>query len=316
MSEAGSSPAVALRAAGLVKRFGDVVAVDGLDLEVRAGECFGLLGPNGAGKTTTIEILEGLLAPDAGEVQILGRRWRDGAARLRERLGIQLQETRLEEKLTVLETLRLFRSFYRSGREVDEVVRLVELEGKRDSRVGKLSGGQRQRLAVACALVGRPDVLFLDEPTTGLDPQSRRQLWSLLEAFRAGGGTILLTTHYMEEAEALCDRVAIVDRGRVIALGSPSELVASLGAAHVIEFALADPARTPSDEALRGVAGVTEVRRENGAVLLGSDEPHVTVPALMAMLAREPGALARLATHSATLEDVFVALTGRHLRDG
>jgi ABC-2 type transport system ATP-binding protein len=316
MPVVGASPVVALRAAGLVKRFGDVVAVDGLDLEVRTGECFGLLGPNGAGKTTTIEILEGLLVPDAGEVQILGRRWSDGAARLRERLGIQLQETRLEEKLTVVETLRLFRSFYRSGRGVDEVVRLVELETKRDSRVGKLSGGQRQRLAVGCALVGRPDVLFLDEPTTGLDPQSRRQLWALLEAFRAGGGTILLTTHNMEEAAALCDRVAIVDRGRVIALGAPVDLVASLGAAHVIEFALADPARTPPDEALRGIAGVTEVRRENGSVLLGSDEPHVTVPALIGALAREPGGLVRLATHSATLEDVFVALTGRHLRDG
>jgi len=316
MSTAGVSPAVALSAAGLVKRFGDVVAVDGLDLEVRTGECFGLLGPNGAGKTTTIEILEGLLAPDAGDVQVLGRRWADGASRLRERLGIQLQETRLEEKLTVVETLHLFRSFYRAGRSVDEVVRLVELETKRDSRVGKLSGGQRQRLAVACALVGRPDVLFLDEPTTGLDPQSRRQLWALLEAFRADGGTILLTTHYMEEAEALCDRVAIVDRGRVIALGSPVDLVASLGAAHVIEFRLAVPARTPPDVVLRGVAGVTEVRRENGAVLLGSDEPHVTVPALLAVLAREPGGLALLATHSATLEDVFVALTGRHLRDG
>jgi len=299
-----------------VKRFGDVVAVDGLDLEVRPGECFGLLGPNGAGKTTTIEILEGLLAPDAGEVEVLGHRWSDGPARLRERLGIQLQETRLEEKLTVVETLRLFRSFYRVGREVDEVVRLVELEGKRNGRVGKLSGGQRQRLAVGCALVGRPDVLFLDEPTTGLDPQSRRQLWALLEAFRSGGGTILLTTHYMEEAEALSDRVAIVDHGRVIALGTPADLVSSLGAAHVIEFALADPARTPPDEVLRGVAGVTEVRRENGAVLLGSDEPHVTVPALIAAFAREPGDLARLATHSATLEDVFVALTGRRLRDG
>jgi len=315
MPAAGSSPVVALRAAGLVKRYGDVVAVDGLDLEVRTGECFGLLGPNGAGKTTTIEILEGLLAPDAGEVEVLGRRWADGAARLRERLGIQLQETRLEEKLTVLETVRLFRAFYRSGREVDEVVRLVELDSKRDSRVGKLSGGQRQRLAVACALVGRPDVLFLDEPTTGLDPQSRRQLWALLEAFRRDGGTILITTHYMEEAEVLCDRVAIVDHGQVIALGSPVGLVASLGAAHVIEFALVDPARTPPDEILRTVAGVTEVRRENGAVLLRSDEPHVTVPALLAALAREAGELVRLATHSATLEDVFVALTGRRLRD-
>ena len=221
------------------------MAVDGLDLEVRAGECFGLLGPNGAGKTTTIEILEGLLAPDAGEVEVLGARWEAGARRLRGRLGIQLQETRLEEKLTVEETLRLFRSFYRRARPVEEVLRLVGLDAKRTSRVGRLSGGQRQRLAVGCALVGRPDLLFLDEPTTGLDPQSRRQLWTLLEDFLREGGTVLLTTHYMEEAEALCHRVAVVDRGRVIALGTPAELVALLGGDHVIEFELVEPLLTP-----------------------------------------------------------------------
>jgi len=305
----------ALRCTGLVKRYGPVLAVDGLDLDVRAGECFGLLGPNGAGKTTTIEILEGLLEPDAGTVEVLGHRWADGARRLRERLGIQLQETRLEEKLTVEETVRLFRAFYREGRSVDEVVRFVELQAKRRSRVGRLSGGQRQRLAVACALVGRPDLLFLDEPTTGLDPQSRRQLWALLEVFRRDGGTILLTTHYMDEAEALCDRVAIVDRGRVIALGSPAELIASLGAAHVIEFALAEPGVPPSDDRLRALPGVSDVRRENGAVQLASDVPHLAVPALLAAIAGDGARLALLTTHSATLEDVFVALAGRHLRD-
>jgi ABC-2 type transport system ATP-binding protein len=244
----------AVRCDALHKRYGDLVAVDGLSLTVQRGECFGLLGPNGAGKTTTIEILEGLLPPDAGDVEVLGLTWRRHAPELRQRLGIQLQETQLADKLTVGETLRLFRSFYQAGRPVDELLRLVELEGKRDSWVMKLSGGQKQRLALACALAGAPDLLFLDEPTTGLDPQSRRQLWDVLGRFRAGGGTILLTTHYMDEAQALCDRVAIVDHGHVIALGTPQELIATLTAPRVV-------------------------------------------------------------THHGTLEDVFMSLTGRHLRD-
>src|SRR5436190_4109760 len=218
----------------LVKRYADVVAVDGLSLGVNRGECFGLLGPNGAGKTTTIEILEGLLEPDAGEVEILGLTWKGHERELRQRLGIQLQETQLTDKLSVEETLRLFRSFYHRGRTVDELLSIIELESKRRSWVGKLSGGQKQRLAIACALAGDPDLLFLDEPTTGLDPQSRRQLWGLLQRFRAGGGTILLTTHYMDEAEILCDRVAIVDEGRVITVGTPSELIGSLGAPKVV----------------------------------------------------------------------------------
>jgi ABC-2 type transport system ATP-binding protein len=248
------SASSAVRCEGLIKRYGDVTAVDGLSLTVHRGECFGLLGPNGAGKTTTIEILEGLLTPDTGDVEVLGLRWRRDEDALRQRLGIQLQETRLAEKLTVEETLRLFRSFYHRGRTIEELLAIVELESKRASWVGKLSGGQRQRLAIACALAGAPDLLFLDEPTTGLDPQSRRQLWGVLERFRAAGGTVLLTTHYMDEAEVLCDRVAVVDRGRVIALGSPKELIANLGAPKVV-------------------------------------------------------------THHGTLEDVFMALTGRHLRD-
>ena len=241
--------APAARCRGLQKRYGDVVAVAGLDLEVRRGECFGLLGPNGAGKTTTIEILEGLLDPDAGEVEVLGLRWGRHDAALRQRLGIQLQETQLSEKITVEETVRLFRSFYQRGPSVDAVVRMVELDSKRSSRVGRLSGGQRQRLSVACALVNDPEVLFLDEPTTGLDPQARRHLWEVLRGFRERGGTVLLTTHYMDEAQAVCDRVGIVDQGRLIALDRPGALVRSLG--------------------------------DGGG----------------------------------TLEDVFVALTGRHLRD-
>jgi ABC-2 type transport system ATP-binding protein len=309
-------PAVpAVRCAGLVKRYGDVVAVDGLDLEVRAGECFGLLGPNGAGKTTTIEILEGLLAPDAGDVEVLGLRWGHDDRALRERLGIQLQETQLSDKLSVVELIRLFRSFYRRGRAVDEVLALVELESKRDAWYSKLSGGQKQRLAIACALVGAPDLLFLDEPTTGLDPQSRRQLWALLERFKAGGGTILLTTHYMDEAETLCERVAVVDRGRVIALGTPRELIRSLGAEHVVEFAMADGTARPEEAVLRALPGVRGVRHENGTCSLIASEMHLAVPALLDALGERRNALSFLTTHSATLEDVFVALTGRHLRD-
>ena len=299
---------------GLRKRYADVVAVDGLDLEIRTGECFGLLGPNGAGKTTTIEICEGLTEPDEGEVLVLGRRWGEDDRELRARLGISLQETQFSEKLTVEETIRLFRSFYRRGPTVDEVIATVQLHEKRSGRVGQLSGGQRQRLALACALVGDPDLLFLDEPTTGLDPQSRRQLWDLIERFKADGRAILLTTHYMEEAERLCDRVAIVDHGRIIALGTPRELVASLRAEHVVEFAVG--AGGGLDEAgLRAVSGVGAASRRDSSWRVRVAELHRTVPALLAELHRQEVQLTELRTHSATLEDVFVELTGRHLRD-
>src|SRR5215203_4554462 len=236
MAVVPSPSSAAVRCRGLVKRFDDVLAVAGLDLEIARGECFGLLGPNGAGKTTTIEILEGLTEPDEGEVEVLGTTWKGDGRGLREKLGVSLQETQLNEKLTVAETLRLFRSFYREGRDPEQVLAALALDEKRDARVGKLSGGQKQRLAVACALVGDPEMLFLDEPTTGLDPQSRRQLWDLVEQFKATGRTVLMTTHYMDEAERLCDRIAIVDHGRVIALGTPRELIAGLGAEHVVEF--------------------------------------------------------------------------------
>ena len=225
---------LAVKCDQLEKRYGDVVAVAGLTLHVGRGECFGLLGPNGAGKTTTIEILEGLIPADAGDVQILGLRWATDESELRQRLGIHLQETQLSEKLTVEEMLRLFRSFYRRGRPIGELLQVVELESKRGSRVGTLSGGQKQRLSVACALAGNPDLLFLDEPTTGLDPQSRRQLWDVLDRYRSGGGTILLTTHYMDEAQTLCDRVAIVDQGRLIALDIPQRLIAALPERRVV----------------------------------------------------------------------------------
>ena len=306
-----SSPLVLRR---LRKAYGDVVAVDGLDLEVRSGECFGLLGPNGAGKTTTIEICEGLTQPDAGEVVILGRRWGTNDRELRELLGISLQETQFAEKLTVAETVRLFRSFYRRGPGAGEVIDLVQLGEKAGARVGQLSGGQRQRLALACALVGDPELLFLDEPTTGLDPQSRRQLWELIERFRAGGRSILLTTHYMEEAERLCDRVAIVDHGRVIAQGTPRELIASLGAEHVLEFAVASGERLDTG-AIAGAVGGAEPGRQDGVWRLQVSELHEAMPALLGELRRQGVQLSELRTHSATLEDVFVTLTGRQLRD-
>jgi ABC-2 type transport system ATP-binding protein len=309
-----SATLAALRVQNLRKTYKDVVAVDGIDLEVRAGECFGLLGPNGAGKTTTIEICEGLLDPDSGDVELLGLHWESDAQELRQRLGIQLQETQLSEKLTVQETVRLFRSFYRQGPDTSEVIALVQLEEKRNARVGTLSGGQKQRLALACALVGDPALLFLDEPTTGLDPQARRQLWDLIDQFKLAGRTILLTTHYMDEAERLCDNVAIMDHGKVIARGTPRELIASIGVEHVVEFSAGSAARPLDVQALQ-IEGVRSVRTGNGSVLMQVTELHRSVPALLAELSRQGIPLTELRTHSATLEDVFVALTGRHLRD-
>jgi ABC-2 type transport system ATP-binding protein len=304
----------AVRCRGLVKRYPDIVAVAGLDLDVARGECFGLLGPNGAGKTTTIEILEGLIVQDEGEVAVLGQQWSEHRAELRQRLGVQLQETQLNDKLTVEETLRLFRSFFDEGPMVAELLDIVELGSKAKSFVGKLSGGQKQRLSVACALAGRPDLLFLDEPTTGLDPQSRRQLWNVLQRFRSEGRTILLTTHYMDEAHVLCDRVGIMDRGRLIALGTPRELVASLGAEHVVEFGVEGVA--PPEAALHALPGVHGVTNRDGHIALATAELHATVPALLDCLRGLGAPLSLLTTHSATLEDVFVSLTGRNLRDG
>jgi len=308
-------PEASLRVRALRKVYQDVVAVDGVDLEVPPGECFGLLGPNGAGKTTTIEICEGLTARDSGEVEVLGMRWETDARALKQRLGIQLQETQLSDKLTVDETVRLFRSFFDKGPTPERVIALVQLEEKRRSRVGTLSGGQKQRLALACALVGDPEILFLDEPTTGLDPQARRQLWDLIEEFKRAGRTILLTTHYMDEAERLCERVAIMDHGKIIALGSPRELVASIGVEHVLEFS-ADSAAQRLDVAdLRALEGVRDAQIENGTVRMQVTALHRAVPALLAELGRRDVKLTELRTHSATLEDVFVTLTGRHLRD-
>jgi ABC-2 type transport system ATP-binding protein len=306
----------ALRCRGLIKHYGDVIAVAGLDLEVRSGECFGMLGPNGAGKTTTVEIFEGLRVPDAGEVEVLGEEWRDDGLSLRARLGIQLQETKFPEKLKVSEVLTLFRSFYPRGLHVENVLALVSLEEKAGAHVRTLSGGQKQRLSLGCALVGDPELLFLDEPTTGLDPQSRRQTWEIVEGLKARGRTVLLTTHYMEEAARLCDRVAVVDHGKVIALGTPRELIASLGAEHVIEFAVGEAAAAAIDDRiLRELPSVEDVVRSGESWRLTVREVHRAVPALLATLSEGGVEPTALATHHATLEDVFMALTGRRLRD-
>jgi len=294
-----------------------VDALVGLDLEVHTGECFGLLGPNGAGKTTTVEILEGLLQPTSGHVEVLGQQWngRDDDE-IRQRIGISLQETRLTEKLTPRETLCLFRSFYRQGREPDEVIRMVNLGEKADSWIGKLSGGQKQRLAVACALVGDPELLFLDEPTTGLDPQSRRELWDIIREQRNRARTTIITTHYMDEAQRLCDRVAVVDHGKVIALGSPEELIRRIGGEHVVEFDLIHHDGADTDVGLGFFAELPSVngaRLEGGGFSLTVTEPHVALPALINKLQAQRMALASLTTRHVSLEDVFVTLTGRHL---
>src|SRR5437899_1975980 len=307
---------VAIQCRDLRKTYdGKVEAVRGLNIEILTGESFGVLGTNGAGKTTTIEMFDGLLRPTSGEDSMLCHSWRLNEREMRELLGISLQETRLSEKLSVRETVELFASFYRDPRSSDEVLEQMQLTEKADAWVGKLSGGQRQRLAVATALVCNPKILFLDEPTTGLDPQSRRQLWDIIRAFQRDGGTVLLTTHYMDEAERLCDRLAIVDHGQIIAEGSPADLIERLGGHHVVEFAVSGNSDGAALEAWRGLPSVESVREDDGMVALNVKQPHLTIPALLDAIDQQGSHLQHLTTRQASLEDVFVRLTGRHLRE-
>jgi ABC-2 type transport system ATP-binding protein len=271
-----------------------------------------LLGPNGAGKTTTVEMLEGLHAPDAGSIELFGMRWGQGRDReLRQRLGVQLQETTLADKLEVREVLQLFRSFCERGRPLDEVLALVGLGAEQRVRYHTLSGGQKQRVALACALVGDPELLFLDEPTTGLDPRARQALWQVVERFRAAGGTVLITTHYMEEAATLCDRVAIMDRGKLITEGTPAELVDALGEVQFVDFETGDAVDIGRLEQLAGVESVT--RRDRQLRLrVGRSLQHLS--AVLAELARQNVVPIGLSAHQATLDDVFLQLTGHGLQ--
>lgn len=290
-----------------------VEAVRGVSFEVKTGECYGVLGPNGAGKTTTIEILEGLLDATSGSAEVLGMRWGRDDDAIRQRIGVSLQETQLSDRLTVYETLQLFRSFYADGISSELAMDRVSLGGKRKAWVKNLSGGQKQRLAVATALVGNPDLIFLDEPTTGLDPTSRRELWEIIESFKAAGKTVLLTTHYMEEAERLCDRVAIFDGGEIITQGTPRDLIRSLGAEHVIEFATDGALGEGELRTLEAIESVHDVQRLNDGYRISLGHPHEVLPKLMEALSQFKIAMTGLNTRSASLEDVFVAKTGRQL---
>jgi ABC-2 type transport system ATP-binding protein len=313
----GLGDGVAVSARGVVKRYGDLTAVDGIDFDVPRGVCLGVLGPNGAGKTTTIEMLEGLKRPDAGEITVLGRTWAGDPRWIQERIGVQLQETEYQDKLKVVEILRMFRSFYRDGADIERVLETIGLTEKRRAFVKTLSGGQKQRLSIGCALLNEPEILFLDEPTTGLDPQARRRVWEVIERFKAGGGTVLLTTHYMEEAERLADDLLIVDQGRVIARGSPASVIATLEAESVVQFTLGSAWERGVIEAeLAALEGVSEVRFEGENVVLSVTRTHGVVGALFDLVESRGLAMDDLRTHRPTLEDVFVSLTGRHLRDG
>jgi ABC-2 type transport system ATP-binding protein len=303
----------AIEVKGLVKQFEALRAVDGLELEIETGECVALLGPNGAGKTTTLEILEGLQSPTSGDVRILGQTWASDRKRLRARLGVQLQQTRFDEHLTVGETLRLFRSFYREGLQVDEALALVRLEEKKDAFVSKLSGGQHQRLALAVTLVGNPELIFLDEPSTGLDPHSRRAIWEVIDDLKARGRTILLTTHYMDEAAYLCGRVIIIDRGRIIAQGRPDELIRTLGGHPLIEV---EPSSQLPEAHFESIPGLRHVRVQENRFALEVETLHAAVPAVFARLETAGASALSFSTRERTLDDVFLNLTGRQLREG
>mgnify|MGYP001241907166 CR=1 FL=1 len=303
---------LAIRVQGLHKAYPGVKAVDGLDLDVATGEVFGLLGPNGAGKTTTLEILEGLTPADAGTVELLGRTWKTGGAELRTRIGVQLQSTSLYQKITPREALEIFGAYYPRRRPAQELLERVGLTEKADATVSNLSGGQQQRLALALALVNDPELVFLDEPTTGLDPQARRALWDVVRSMQREGRTILITTHYMDEAEVLCDRIAILDHGRILQQGSPRSLVQSLGIPSVVELAFPEPEALP--EGLAADLGL-EVHPQGACWELPTRDPKTDLPRILEAAERLGLPYDQVHVRRASLEDLFLHLTGRSLRD-
>jgi ABC-2 type transport system ATP-binding protein len=306
-----------VQAQSLVKRYGRVTAVDGVSFAIRRGEIFGLLGPNGAGKSTTLDIIEGIRIADSGTVLIDGLDVRRNRRAIQARIGVQLQATSLFEYLQVRETLALFGSFYPKAIAPETLLREVALEEKARAYPQDLSGGQRQRLALALALVNDPTLVFLDEPTSGLDPQSRRLLWEQVLRLRERGKTVVLTTHFMDEAQTLCDRIAILDHGRIIAQDTPAALIATLGASAAIECALVPGANGApiSVDDLRALPGVTEARLRDDAALIYTDRLEATLAALLRLAGERGAQVERLQTHAPTLEDVFLKLTGRGLRD-
>src|SRR5579863_9721646 len=301
-----------LQVENLVKRYGEVEAVRGVSFSVEEGEVFGLLGPNGAGKTSTVEILEGLRDPDSGRLSVCGLNPQTQSKELKHEIGAALQSTSLPDKIRVMEALRLFASFYKRRRNPEELLKRFGLEEKRNTFYHQLSGGQKQRLALAMALVNDPQVLFLDEPTAGLDPQVRREIYDIIEELRRDKKTILITTHYIEEAERLCDRVAIVDHGKVIALGTPRELKQRSGAVTRITVRMAKP---EVNGALGNLEGVTECRAQAEDYLLCSTRVPRTIVALVKHLEEQNNELVSLEISTPSLEDIFLELTGRRLRD-
>ncbi|HEY7029672.1 MAG TPA: ABC transporter ATP-binding protein [Thermomicrobiales bacterium] len=296
----------------LVKRYGSLAAVDGIDLTVDAGEIFGILGPNGAGKTTTLEMIEGLREPDAGTIRVAGYDAVAESEQVRKIIGVQLQTTALFDYLSAAELIELFAGLYGvdgSPARVDELLGMVGLEEKRKARVDELSGGQRQRLSITLALVNRPVVAFLDEPTTGLDPAARRELWQTIQHIRDADTTVVLTTHYMEEAEVLCDRVAVMDRGQVIACDTPDALIRQLGAAATVRAHVAAGELTPED--LAALTAVTASTSHNGQIELSTADVQSTLVDLLALATRKGVLLTDLHSTQASLEDVFLSLTGR-----
>ncbi|MXY47017.1 MAG: ABC transporter ATP-binding protein [Chloroflexi bacterium] len=303
---------IVIQVDGLTKHYGELRAVDGVSFGVRRGEVFGILGPNGAGKTTTLECIEGLTEPTSGATTVLGIDTQREPQKVKERIGVQLQASAYFDHLTLKEILDLFGMFYNRRIATFELLEQVNLADRANTTVNKLSGGQQQRFSIAATLVNDPEVVFLDEPTTGLDPRARRSLWDFVQSINSEGRTVVLTTHYMEEAEYLCDRIAIMDRGKIVALDSPDNLVRSLPVPYRIKLGEECAERITE---LRELAGVKDaLADENGARLMSSDA-SVTVPALMNWATESGVNLTHLEVVPSNLEDVFLSITGRALTE-